>query len=496
MKRRAFAILLTVCLLLGLMPTGASAVELSSADREGIDRLLSVYEWYGKNYNCTNAAAVTDKNFHRNLLEAVVLHPSCVYFADYPVTFTENWRGTDPRGRWKGYSEISSADTDWILKNIFHCTDRDIAAMRNYLASSEYVYYQNGRYYAFLGGVGGGFYTQNMQAYSYGSLLLVRFDMYNIYGNEFMFRKYAVVGKSNVGGRDYWTLYYLDDAMPSDTGFLDVDDGAYYAQSVSWALDGGITNGVSDYAFAPNQACTRAQAVTFLWRMAGCPAPKSADCPFRDVSAGAYYYPAMLWAVENGITNGMSATAFAPNAPCTRAQIVTFLYRAAGSPPVGNGGGNFFDVPRNSYYYGPVLWALANAITQGTDGSHFSPNQKCTRAQMVTFLHRFLYNAEIDPQPVNAQWLGVYVADTNERIEVSKVTPEDVTLTHWVLTEKGDSMVHNTFTLKFENAEKTAVSRPYMDAAPELRYIYTLSGDTIVLTESFSTRVKTFVRED
>ena len=435
MKRRAFAILLTVCLLLGLMPTGASAVELSSADREGIDRLLSVYEWYGKNYNCTNAAAVTDKNFHRNLLEAVVLHPSCVYFADYPVTFTENWRGTDPRGRWKGYSEISSADTDWILKNIFHCTDRDIAAMRNYLASSEYVYYQNGRYYAFLGGVGGGFYTQNMQAYSYGSLLLVRFDMYNIYGNEFMFRKYAVVGKSNVGGRDYWTLYYLDDAMPSDTGFLDVDDGAYYARSVSWALDEGITNGVSDYAFAPN-------------------------------------------------------------APCTRAQIVTFLYRAAGSPPVGNGGGNFFDVPRNSYYYGPVLWALANAITQGTDGIHFSPDQKCTRGQMVTFLHRFLYNAKIDPQPVPSQWLGVYVADTNERIEVSKVTPEDVTLTHWVLTEKGDSMVHNTFTLKFENAEKTAVSRPYMDAAPELRYIYTLSGDTIVLTESFSTRVKTFVRED
>ncbi len=495
MKRRVFAMLLTACLLIGLLPSGASAAELSSADREDIDRLLSVYEWYGENYNCTNAAAVTAKSFHRNLLEAVVVHPSCVYFADYPVTFTEDWRGTDPRGRWKGYSEISAADTDWILKNLFHCTDRDIAVMRNYLSSSEYAYYQNGRYYAFLGGVGGGFYTKNMQVYSYGNLVLVRFDMYNIYGDEFMYRKYAVVGKSTVSGKDYWTLYYLGEKRPSDTGFLDVNDDAFYAPSVAWAVRTGVTTGVNDYSFAPDRSCTRAQAVTLLWRAAGAPAPKSTRCPFTDVSPDAYYYRAMLWAVENGITNGTGRTAFSPNAPCTRAQIVTFLYRAAGSPPVGDGGGNFFDVPRSSYYYHSVLWALANAITQGTDGSHFSPNQTCTRAQMVTFLYRFDANAQYNPQPLPVGWLGTFTASTGERIEVTDVTAKGVTLTHRVLTADGNSYVQNTYTLEFIDPDKTVVTRPYMTSMPELEYIYTLNGDTITLTESFTARVKTFARQ-
>ena len=194
-------------------------------------------------------------------------------------------------------------------------------------------------------------------------------------------------------------------ASPS---FADVPADAYYAEAVQWAVAQGITKGTSAAAFSPDSTCTRAQIVTFLHRAAGTP-EAAGGTVFSDVPEDAYYADAVRWAVAEGITRGTSEAAFSPDAPCTRAQIVTFLYRAAGSPPVGNGGGNFFDVPRNSYYYGPVLWALANAITQGTDGTHFSPNQKCTRGQMVTFLHRFLYNAEIDPQPVPSQWLGVYM---------------------------------------------------------------------------------------
>ncbi len=392
MKRRLFSLLLAVCLLAGLLPAAAYAADVSSADRSAIDNLLSWYAWYGADYNCTAAAASYGGSWHGNLLMGVVCHPECVNFRLYPVTFRKNWSGRDPQGRWNSYSAIRASEAEWILRNIFHCTQTNIARMRSALSAYRHVYYQDGYYYAQLLGVGDGFFTKNMRVYSYGKLWLIQYQLYADPSNSYLYTRYAVVGKSSVDGKDYWTLYYLDEEAPSDTGFLDVDDDAYYASGVSWALDNEITNGVSDYGFAPDQACTRAQAVTFLWRTAGCPAPNSTQCPFTDVSPGAYYYPAMLWAVEKGITNGMTETTFVPDAPCTRAQIVTFLYRAAGSPPVGNGGGSFFDVPRDSYYYGPVLWALANAITQGTEPGRFSPNDKCTRGQIVTFLRRFVFN--------------------------------------------------------------------------------------------------------
>ena len=169
--------------------------------------------------------------------------------------------------------------------------------------------------------------------------------------------------------------------------FIDVPAGSYYEDAVIWAVDKGITTGTSATTFNPNGICTRAQAVTFLWRAAGSPAAKSAVMPFTDVKAGSYYYDAVLWAVEQGITKGTSDTMFSPDATCTRAQIVTFLWRSQKSPAAGTAN-PFADVAADTYYIDAVLWAVKHNITVGTTVSIFSPDEECPRAQIVTFLYR------------------------------------------------------------------------------------------------------------
>ena len=169
--------------------------------------------------------------------------------------------------------------------------------------------------------------------------------------------------------------------------FVDVPAGSYYEDAVVWAVEKGITSGTSAVTFDPNGNCTRAQAVTFLWRAAGSPAAKSAVMPFTDVKAGSYYYDAVLWAMEQGITKGTSDTAFSPNASCTRAQIVTFLWRANGSPAV-SGNSAFTDVASDAYYAAAVTWAEKNDVTGGIGNGLFGSGSTCTRAQIVTFLYR------------------------------------------------------------------------------------------------------------
>ena len=169
--------------------------------------------------------------------------------------------------------------------------------------------------------------------------------------------------------------------------FTDVHAEDYYYDAVLWAAQEGVTGGTSDTLFAPNAGCTRAQAVTFLWRAAGSPEPKSADLPFTDVPADAYYAKAVAWAVENGVAKGVSETAFAPNASCTRAQIVTFLWRAQQSP-ASVGENPFADVSAAAYYYNAVLWAVENDVAKGVSETAFAPNDNCTRAQIVTMIYR------------------------------------------------------------------------------------------------------------
>lgn len=177
-------------------------------------------------------------------------------------------------------------------------------------------------------------------------------------------------------------------AGSSDTaGFRDVPANAYYKDAVAWAVGKNITGGTSANTFSPNTACSRAQIVTFLWRSAGSPAPKSQNNPFQDVKDGTYYYNAVLWAAEQGITGGVAADAFAPETTVTRAQAVTFLYRWAGMPDTGSTGA-FTDVAGSAYYAGAVAWANEQGITGGTGNGKFSPEEKCTRGQIVTFLYR------------------------------------------------------------------------------------------------------------
>ena len=170
--------------------------------------------------------------------------------------------------------------------------------------------------------------------------------------------------------------------------FKDVKPGAYYADAVAWAVAKGVTTGTSATTFSPDEGCTRGQVVTFLWRAAGSPEPVGAKNPFRDVKSDAYYYKAVLWAVENGITSGTSATTFSPEDVCTRGQIVTFLWRANGKPSPSKTGNPFKDVKSGDYFYDAVLWAVEKGITLGTDATHFSPSDTCTRGQVVTFLYR------------------------------------------------------------------------------------------------------------
>ena len=174
--------------------------------------------------------------------------------------------------------------------------------------------------------------------------------------------------------------------------FGDVEENSFFYAPVLWAVDKGVTTGTSETTFSPEASCTRAQVVTFLWRANGSPAPQRTDNPFTDVAEDAYYYEAVLWAVENGITSGASPTSFNPDGPCTRAQVATFLWRAE-NKPAASGSNPFADVVEGQYYYEAVLWAVEKGVTTGVAPDSFAPDANCTRGQIVTFLYRALTNS-------------------------------------------------------------------------------------------------------
>ena len=182
-------------------------------------------------------------------------------------------------------------------------------------------------------------------------------------------------------------IFMKANGNPQTGVFVDVATGSYYEDAVDWAVGNGITQGTDATHFSPDGICTRAQAVTFLWRAAGSPKPETRTMPFTDIPVGSYYYDAVLWTVENGITKGTSDTTFSPNMTCSRAQIVAFLWRSEKSPAAGTAN-PFTDVKSTAYYAVAVLWAVKENITEGTTNTTFSPDADCTRAQIVTFLWR------------------------------------------------------------------------------------------------------------
>ena len=176
--------------------------------------------------------------------------------------------------------------------------------------------------------------------------------------------------------------------------FLDVPDTAYYALPVYWALENGITTGTGTNLFSPDKPCTRAQVVTFLWRAEGEPAPANAGAAFSDVAPDAYYAKAVAWAVERGVTKGVDETRFGPDSGCTRGQVVTFLWRAAGEPEAKSAATRFDDVQPGAYYAKAVAWAVEQGVTAGVSTSSFAPDRICTRGQIITFLYRAHLNAD------------------------------------------------------------------------------------------------------
>lgn len=233
-------------------------------------------------------------------------------------------------------------------------------------------------------------YFEEDKLYSlYVTVVPVR-SSYAIDGNTvFAFNGGAVKENLDAASADGATRYTVPVKAVSSlqSSFTDVPKGSYYEEAVQWSVLNNITNGVSQTLFGPENTCTRAHAVTFLWRMAGCPSVDKTFMPFTDVPKGSYYYNAVLWAVARNITNGTDATTFSPDDSCTRGQIVTFLWRNKNSP-VSDVANPFIDVNSDAYYTKAVLWAVKENITNGTTANTFSPNDICTRGQIVTFLWR------------------------------------------------------------------------------------------------------------
>lgn len=198
-------------------------------------------------------------------------------------------------------------------------------------------------------------------------------------------------------------------AVEDGKKFEDVKESDYFYDSVYWAVENGITSGTSEKKFSPSDTCTRAQVMTFLWRSKGSPEPSSENNVFRDVQSSDYYFKAVLWAVEKTITAGTSEMEFSPNAPCTRGQVMTFLWAAEDRPTPKRYASGFTDVNSSDYYFKPVLWAVENNITAGVSARSFGPNQACSRAQVMTFLWRAEADEKLPEVPSdNSSWQGAY----------------------------------------------------------------------------------------
>ncbi|MBQ4560936.1 MAG: S-layer homology domain-containing protein [Clostridia bacterium] len=245
--------------------------------------------------------------------------------------------------------------------------------------------------------------------------------------------------------------------------FTDVASDAYYASAVEWAVANGITAGKTETTFAPNESCTRAQAVSFMHRAAGNPLVDGTNQPFTDVKPADYFATPVQWALENGITAGVSADKFGPHNPCTRGQIVSFLYRAAGSPDIGAVANPFKDVKEADYFYKAVLWAVENGITAGMSADKFAPNNKCTRGQIVCFLERY-YNKNdlrIVIQPADF-YMEYSEVDATFTVEIEGGAPNyyyewyvegEKKATHGATSATSDSFIYHVTDYDFDNVQ-------------------------------------------
>lgn len=422
MKSKLVAILLALCVSCTILSSTASAADTVSRgtpEYTALENFLAQLGWWNgsSSYDSQKAAVNSPVEYGaKNILEAMLSAGAGYCYNDslYPGEAREElWYEEDPLGKWESHWKTNAQKVDWILKNIFNCSDSDIATLKSSVRNgNQSVYYLDGYYYSMIGGVGGGYTVSITDLAPSGGKYLVAYNLKSMYETQNRPR-YAIVEQKNIDGKSYWTLYYntalQNGKNPVKTGgFLDVEESAYYCGPVLWAVEQGITAGTGLTSFSPASTCTKGQILTFLWRANGQPEPATAN-PFRDITSSDYYYKAAVWAAEHGLVSG---TAFSASEPCTRAMTATYLWKLEGSPSAEKSG--FSDIPPNADYAQAVDWAVSQGITSGTGNNQFSPNAVCTRGQIVTFLYRYIVEAlpqnsgVSTPATSNTAWSSAY----------------------------------------------------------------------------------------
>ena len=454
--KRTLSIFLCLVLLLGILPVMAMADDVTDADLPEADAVIE--EMAAPAEDCSEAdpglGEADTRNYNASNRPIVSLSTDQLWVDMTPANVTVkcessgctlyNWTIYDKYGVGVGTNEKFELGMTYRIrftlqaKNSSNLFDSGVKAevdFGGFSGSASCVYISSDKYYAsfdyffakpammYIDSIQ---LTQINQPYIGGPIQKQQFATNNsyikaqyvswvdVYGNSFTTFKGAVIYNLTLKlVPDANCILYLKDtkSVTANAGnvvmvqensdgsyrvvvqfrpnpFIDVPKTEYYFEPVMWAYSHNpqITSGTNSTHFSPNAKCTRAQVVTFLWRAKGAPSVSGSN-PFTDVPSSEYYYTAVLWAVKKGITTGDTPTKFAPDKSCTRAQVVTFLWRARGKPSV-SGSIPFTDVPKNEYYYKAVLWAVEQGITQGDSSTKFAPNKTCTRAQVVTFLYR------------------------------------------------------------------------------------------------------------
>ena len=358
MQKRWIGWILTLCMVFTLLPFGALASEPNE---------LTIYTYLRRELGCNEAVA-------------------CGILANIKAESDFNPGAYNPSGGYFGLCQWGSERKERLYD---YCGGLGLSAssLEGQLAYSQYELKTN-------------------ESYVWDMLKVIENTSDGAYDAAWKWAQYYercssayYARRASSAETTYWTKYHgypVPDPTPTPTptptpvstvgDFTDVKTTDYYADAVVWAVNRGITNGKTATTFAPKENCTRAQMVTFLWRAMGSPEPKGAN-PFSDVKANAYFLKAVIWAEEVGITNGTAAGRFSPNDTVTRGQTVTFLYRLAGEPQVG-ADNPFSDIAAGKYYTKGVLWAVQNGVTNGATKTQFKPEDPCTRGQIVTFLYR------------------------------------------------------------------------------------------------------------
>ena len=422
MRTKVISLLLVLCFAVGLVPFSAGASDrlefrmvpiAELPQREEAKKLLLWFFLYkDTTYSCETAVS-EEENIFEDLIslpdEDHVVDGTTYYgrWSIYPGSSSRIIWGPedgppDPLKRWSSYAYSDKARIDWIMTNILNCSPSDLDSLiARWKADPAKGYEYQGKYYAYFDPDAFGEFSWDIELTSAafdGYFYYIEYDEYYgpltddpslLHMDKNRQHRYATMAVKEIDGKEYWSIYGItssgflrfDPPASSDTGsrtFIDVPDSAYYSDAVDWAVRNAITDGTSPITFSPFETVTRGQAVTFLWRAAGKPAPRSTLCPFSDVRSADYYYQAVLWALEQGITNGTSSTTFSPGVTLTRGHIVTFQWRAAGRPE--NTGASL-------WYADAQAWAEKAELLEGT-AVPYTPEGDCPRADVVTYLYR------------------------------------------------------------------------------------------------------------